>query len=175
MKHYQLIINKTGISAFDDFNSLYSDNAINICPLLEKFHINIVYVSDAKNLNFINLKPNDPMANYIEKCRPTAESTYAEIVVNEVVLNNLCLTEQELLAAIAHEIGHIIFYFLEDKSSCSEQLHEELISDMYACRIGLKESLSSLLNKLIQSGLYPNGQKLQMIIRLLNISHNNQL
>jgi len=165
MNKHQLIINKTSIKAFDYFDDIYGTKAIKICSLLEKFHINIVYVSDAKNLDHVDFKPYDPMASYVEKNRTSAESTIAEILVDETVLSYLCLNDQELHAALAHEIGHIIVFFLKHKLSLSQQ-EVEWICDEYVCDMGLKDNLMSLLTKLTFSGLYPEWQTKQLRDRL---------
>lgn len=53
------------------------------------------------------------------------------------------LTTKDKLAAIAHEIGHIIFFFLENKS-----IDEELKADEFACKMGLSIELLGLLEKI---------------------------
>ena len=62
------------------------------------------------------------------------------------------LSNHEMYAAIAHEVGHVIFFFKEEKENKKD--FEEIICDYYACLMGLAESLVSLLNKLIRSGDY---------------------
>ena len=74
-----------------------------------------------------------------------------------------------MFAAIAHEIGHIILFFREDKNSYKGQV-EEVGCDMYACKIGLAVPLSSLLRKLIESHLYSLEQVDILKNRLIYIS-----
>ena len=115
MYNYPLIINKTKLKVFDTFNKENSGLAISICPLLKKFQINAIAMSDSKHVYDIGMEDYDPFGSYIYKSQYDASSTYAEIVINENRCTELNISEQEMLAAIAHEVGHIIFFFLEDK------------------------------------------------------------
>lgn len=159
MNTHQLIINKTGIESFDAFNNEgYSSLAISICYLLEKFHIYLVNSNDTLHSKEAQLNENDAFAYYLNKDGDDASSTYAEIIVNMDVCHKLGLTRQELLAAVAHEVGHIILYFRDDKESLSVSI-EEIESDRYACKMGHSKPLSSLLQKMYASHLYSNEQE----------------
>ncbi len=148
----QLIINKTELEVFDTFNKKYCNIAISICCLLAKFQIVALRINDSEHITDIGLNEYDPMGFYINKTEYDASSTYAEIVINEKKCEELELSSHELYAAIAHEVGHVIFYFREDKENKKNM--EEIICDQYACRMGLADSLISLLDKLIGSGDY---------------------
>lgn len=171
MNTHQLIINRTGIKNFDSFNNEgYSARAVLLCPPLSKFKINLVEHSKTKYSKEIDLKENDAFTYYLyQKTDNDASSVYAEIVVNEEVCNELCLTEQEQLAAIAHEVGHIILYFREDKETLTES-EKEILSDKYACKMGLSKPLHSLLQKLIDSHICSKMQETLFQIRLLYIN-----
>lgn len=162
---YKLIINKTSFGAFDSFNDKYSAKTIDICPILKKIHINVVSHSDSFYIEQADFSDKDLFAFYINKEEDDASSTYAEIIVNEVHCSTLKLTDEEKLAALAHEIGHIIIYFREDKKECQGQA-EEIYSDLYVCKMGLGDSLCTLIHKMINSGEYPNGLMNQMKTRL---------
>ena len=112
------------------------------------------------------MKENDVFAYYLDKKDYNASSTYAEILVNIDKCKKLCLTDQEMLAALAHEIGHIIMFFREDKEHFNGQALEASC-DQYACMLGLTVPLSSLLDKLVRLGEYPEELKQQMVCRRL--------
>ncbi len=170
MNTHQLIINKTGIESFDTFNNEgYSSQAISICYLLEKFHIYLVNFNDTLYAKEAKLNKSDAFACYINKEEDDASSTYAEIIVNMDVCHKLGLTGQELLAAVAHEVGHIILYFREDKETLTES-EKEILSDKYACKMGLSKPLHSLLQKLIDSHICSKMQETLFQIRLLYIN-----
>ncbi len=155
MDKHQLIKNKTELEVFDTFNEKYSEFAISLCYLLTMFQIFAISTYDSEHVDDIGMKVSDPFGCFINKTEYDASSTYAEIVINKKKCEELELSEQEIHAAIAHEIGHVIFFFIEDKENKKDM--EEVICDQYACRMGLADSLISLLDKLISSGDYSQG------------------
>lgn len=161
----KIIINKTNFVVFDSFNDKYSAKLLDICPILNKFHINVLSHFDSTYIEQTDFSNNDLFAFYINKGDEDVSSTYAEIIVNEGHCNSLKLTDEEKLAALTHEIGHIIMYFRADKEECQGQA-EEIYSDLYACKIGLGDSLCTLIHKMINSDEYPNGLVNQMKTRL---------
>ena len=168
MSIHNLTINKTDIEFLNSFNDEFSSVAISLCPLLKKFSIYIVNHNTTDYADVAQLNENDAFAFYINKEEEDASSTYAEIIVNKDLCNTLKLTKQEIKAAVAHEIGHIITFFRTDKDKFQKQ-DEEYYSDSYACRMGLTIPLSFLLNKLIESGLYSESQVLLIKKRLSSI------
>lgn len=161
----KLIINKTSISAFDTFNEEYGEILITLYFFLKKVVINIVDYRESKYAQAANFEKNDAFAYYILDRNSIEDIIYAEIIINEDAINRLALSENEIFAAISHEIGHIIFYFRTDSALLSVE-QEEMCCDLYACRINLSESLTSLLNKLIDSGDYSEDQTQLMRKRL---------
>ena len=160
-----MINNNTNIEILNSFNEEFSHAAIEICPFLSKFQIIIVNHSDTKYASEANLTENDTFAYYLTKESEDASSTYAEIIVNKELCEKLQFTNQEYQAAVAHEIGHIIFYFNSYKDMFQGEA-EEIISDNYACRMGLSLPLSSLIKKMMSSGLYSDIQVQLMKKRL---------
>lgn len=148
----QLIKNKTEFEVFDTFNEKYSELAISLCCFLAKFQIIAISTCNSEHIDDIGMNEPDPFGCFINKTEYDASSTYAEIVINKKKCEELELSDQEIHAAIAHEIGHVIFFFIEDKENKKDM--EEVICDQYACRMGLADSLISLLDKLIGSGDY---------------------
>ena len=101
----QLMTNKTNIEAFDIFNSEYGTKALSVCPELKNITIDAVCNYDSAHLAELNLNPNDAFAYYFYY---QASQKNAEIVVNKDVIKRKNITIDATLAAIAHEIGHII-------------------------------------------------------------------
>ena len=152
-KMSDLIINKTCIEAVNDFNRLYGLQAINICPELYNITINAVYHDDSQHLSELNLNSNDAFAYFFYYEAPPK---IAEIVINEEVLLRQGMENEDILAAIAHEIGHIIS--IENHGDCFKELAAEILSDDYACKIGLRNQLILLLKKMKDCGEYSDFQ-----------------
>ena len=168
MDREQLVINRTNISAFDTFNREYALKAISICSILGKFQIIAVDYNDSLYVDKKDLKEYEAFGNYINKEEYGVSSTCAEIIVNEIVCSKLRLSEPEIMAAIAHEIGHIVFFFKSDKEQYVGQA-EEVYCDQFACKIGLAKPLYTLLNKLVLSGDYQEELVQQIKNRLIYI------
>lgn len=116
---------------------------------------------------------NDLFGCYILKVT-NIKDTISGIVINEELCSKLNLTINDKFAAIAHEIGHIMFYFLENK-----QTNEELKADEFACKIGLSAELSGLLQKIKDANIYDEGTKKVLSLRLKIINsiylHNGSI
>lgn len=141
---------------FNDFNQRYQTSVYKICPLLKDFSINIHTIDEYKKL--LETHPEIPVIDnldedvfgvYIFKSTSSAKGTISGIIINEKLCLDLKLTSGDKFAAIAHEIGHIMFFFLENK-----QIEEEFKADEFACKMGLSEELLGLLQKLKNSGIY---------------------
>ena len=148
-----LILNKTYIEAVDDFNRLYGQKAISICPELCNITISAVYHDDSQHLSELNLNSNDAFAYYFSYEAPPK---IAEIIINEEVLLRQEMDNEDIQAAIAHEIGHIIS--IENHGDCFKELPAEVLSDDYASKIGLRNQLISLLKKMKDCGEYYDFQ-----------------
>lgn len=122
MDREQLVINRTNISAFDTFNREYALKAISICSILGKFQIIAVDSNDSLYVDKKDLKEYEAFGNYINKEEYDVSSTCAEIIVNEIVCSKLRLSEPEIMAAIAHEIGHIVFFLSLTKKNMWDKL-----------------------------------------------------
>ena len=172
MDNYHLIVNKTKLEVFNTFNREYASKAISICPVLRKFQIVATNYDESSHIHDVDLKDYEAFGFYINKVGIEPSSTYAEIIVNERVCERMGLSEQEMIAAIAHEVGHIIFYFKTNKEDFQGQA-EEVCCDTYACRMGLAIPLCSLLEKLIDSGDYQMELINQMKNRLFYIAFSD--
>ena len=152
-----LIKDKTNSGLQDLLNEVLMSKAILICPILNKFSIDMVNYWDSNSVEEVNLRKNDAFSYFLKKEGFDPSTTYAEIIVNKDLWSSLCLTNKEIMAGIAHEIGHIILFFRSDKEDIKGQA-EEVCCDDYACRMGLASHLLTLLEKLIKSGLYSEMQ-----------------
>lgn len=146
---------------FGRFNHLYGDALFKICPLLKKFSIKIYTVKEYKALT--NDVPQildidtQTFANFIQKSGDTADTTQAAIVFNAALIRQMNFSEREQYASIAHEIGHFLYFFLDDKSIYSGVKGQEIYCDIIASRIGLSEDLFSAIEKLESSGIYSDS------------------
>lgn len=146
----------TGLEEFDTFEEMYKFNAYSVCNLLKEFSINVHTMGEYKELLEITSKlpviediDKDLFGCYILKETNDAKDTISGIIINEELCSQLELTTSDKLAAIAHEIGHIIFFFLENKP-----IDEELKADEFACKMGFSVELRGLLEKMKMANIY---------------------
>ena len=165
----QLITNKTDLSIFDSFNRDYSINAISLCPELADIEIIAVHHYNSNQSARKIITEKDTFAYFLDS---NITPKYAEIIINVEACELFELTDQEQHAAIAHEIGHVIFQLSSQKDYFQDQI-EELFSDDYACKIGLKSSLLSILNKFVNSGFYTE-EKLRPIWERISAIENKK-
>ena len=156
---------------FGKFSHYYGGTLISICHLLTKFKIHVYtleqYLAFADNFPKIEDVENQLFACFVKNDTPHAETTVAGIVFTQSLIDELELTESEQFAAIAHEIGHILYFYLENKDSypC-----DEVYADSVASRIGLKGLILSVIDKLICCGKYQDLDN-QLRMRKLYISN----
>lgn len=175
-----MIENHTKIVALDEFDRIFSEKAIGICPYLSKFSIHSYTKEQYENAEVKEKLPEikwdgSPLAFSLNKPDGDASLTLAVIVVDESCCELLELTNKEIMASTAHEIGHIIFFFLTNKA-IYDNVGEEIMADSYATRMGLGEQLKSTLTKLMESDLNSEGQRDMMRLRVQKIDYmmNNE-
>lgn len=146
----------TNLKEFNTFEEMYKSNVYSVCNLLNKFSINVHTIDEYKDL--LEITPKIPVVKNIDKhlfgCYVLKETndaidTISGIIINEELCSQLQLSANDKLAAIAHEIGHIFFFFLENKP-----IEEELKADEFACKIGLSIELLELLEKIKGANIY---------------------
>lgn len=164
-----LLENNTNLSTFDKFAKKYDSSIINICPYLGRFSIKIfdlneyVAIKDSKTITIDNVE-NEPLSYYIiQKDKTDASTVDAGIVFNRLICKNLKFSEEEVMAAIAHEIGHIMFFYHEENDGNKQT--EEIFADSIACQLGFKEPLLRIIDKLISSDRYTEDLHAQMRTR----------
>lgn len=165
----KMLDNQTGRSFIDTFDEYYSDAFFGICNLLEKFKIKVV---DAVNFTVPETFKDDPDAegmeplrNFIQKTEYDASSTDATIVVDFALCDKIGIKGNMLLASIAHEVGHVIFFFLSNNETYDNEA-EEMKADTYAKKVHLDIPLIESLKLLINSGYYPVELCDQMMRRI---------
>lgn len=165
--------NKTNLSVFDDVNAKFGDRLLLRCPILAKFKIRCISIDEyiqtkgSYQIEIDNVE-EQVFSCLIEKTETDASSTCAIIVVNGGLLSLFEFTINEQISMIIHEIGHIMFFFKDDKSD--DQLCEELYADRIPCEMELQEYLYSALSKLYESDLYEIGIKKQLLTRMRSIN-----
>jgi len=88
------------------------------------------------------------------------------IVINTEIIEKLELSEPELDAIIAHELGHIFNEPNKDIPNFIEE--QEFYADYFASSIGLKESLLSSIEKYLEQENAENTELFILRIRHLN-------
>lgn len=143
---------------FGRFNTLYGDNLVEYCRILNEFQISILTVEEYKSLPEgtpqIEDIETDSFAYYIQKEGDTADTTNAGIVFNSDMIDFYGFNESEQLACVAHEIGHILYFFLDNKDNYPPGQGEEIYADSIAIRIGLSAELLSAIGKIERSGIF---------------------
>lgn len=157
------------IETFTVFEKLYSSKIYEICSLLKKFSINVYNIAEyrkSEKLPIINDMELQPLACFITKDEERAETADAGIRYNELLISKLKLTDSLIQAAVAHEIGHIIFFFSSNKDEVPD--FEEFYADTLAIKLGMKNEIKELL--LIEANIYTEevNQLLQKRIMYLN-------
>lgn len=161
----------TNLKEFNTFEEIYKPNVYSVCDLLKKFSINVHTIGEY--INLLVISPKIPAIENIEKnlfgcyiLKETndAKGTISGIIINEKLCSQMELTTKDKLAAIAHEIGHIIFFFLENKS-----IDEELKADEFACKMGLSIELLGLLEKIKRANIYDEATSKYLEWRLMTI------
>lgn len=169
----------TDFKEFNTFEEIYKSNVYSICDLLKKFSINVHTIGEYKKLLVIapqlpTIKniDKDLFGCYILKETNDAKDTISGIIINEELCSQLELTTKDKLAAIAHEIGHIFFFFLKNKP-----IDEELKADEFACKMGLSIELLGLLEKIKKANIYDEATSKYLEWRLMIIKeyiHNSK-
>lgn len=169
----KMLDNQTGRSIIDTFDEYYSDAFFGICNLLEKFKIKVV---DSVNYEVpevfegnADAEGDEPLRNFIQKDGYDASTTDATIVIDFALCEKIGIKGNLLLAALAHEVGHLIFYFLNNKEMYDKEA-EEMKADSYAKRVHLDIPLKEVLNLLRKSERYPSELCEQMQRRIDNLN-----
>lgn len=151
-----LFENLSNSRIFEEFERMTAEAVFSICYILKKFKIKVITIEDYRqltNVPSIEGLEKQPMANFVFKYEQDASTTLATIIVNEKVCKSFGFSKSELFAIIAHEIGHIIYFFSDCKDPENKQA-EEIFADHIAELLGLKNELKEVISKLITSDFF---------------------
>lgn len=142
-----LLENRTKIKAVDVFEEVCSHKAIEVCAILSNYTIQVISKIDYENSPVTNELMD---FNYDDTPLWFIHSEIEDeffIVVDEVFCKELNFSEEELMACIAHEIGHIMYAFYTEYDDADEPM-KEFVADRYALKMGLGKELFTTLEKL---------------------------
>lgn len=152
-----MFINFTGFPIFEDFERRFQDFLFLKYPHISKVEIQCHSIEGYLKLDNAP-KLDDVAADAFRfTIQRNKENVIAYIIISQPVCNSLNLSEPELLASIAHEVGHIIHYFNSSLIGLNDLIHESK-ADEVASFLNLSKPLSSVLEKLISSGYYTDYQ-----------------
>ena len=161
-----MFINNTDSIIFDEFEHKYANCIYAQYPHISNVNIHCVYPEQylrLKNVPNIDDIESDPFAY---SCSNTGNNCIAYIIYSPIICSSLGLNNDELDAAIAHEVGHIVHYFNTSLENCPNIVCE-IKADEVATYLGLKSSLINVLSKLVHSNNYTenqiNGMKKRML------------
>lgn len=115
-----------------------------------------------KNVPLIEGLSNDAFAFSVDA---KSDAVFAAIIISPELYELFNFTEMEKMAAIAHEVGHIIHYFNETLNAAGTMMIE-IKADEVAAELGLAEPLKSVLHKLKSSKQYSKNQCQLMDLRI---------
>lgn len=144
-----LLDNRIKMNAVNVFEESYSHKAIEICAILSNYTIQVISKNDYES-NPIAHEFADFDYNYTPLWFLHSEiEDEFYIVIDEGFCKELSFSEEELMACIAHEIGHIIYAFHAEYNDADEPM-KEFVADRYALEIGLGKELYTTLEKLME-------------------------
>jgi hypothetical protein len=167
---YQMIINQTGASIFDDFKRKYIDDIYAMYPHIAHMEIYCLDTEQYANLDGVPAFDRLDDTPFAYSCnRDDVNKVIGYVIYSPNICSFFEFNSSEFEAAIAHEIGHIIHYFNESLKDLP-QICQEIKADEVADKLGLKDALISILSKFIQSNKFPDCQKHDMEKRLLYLN-----
>lgn len=163
-----MFINHTLDNIFVDFERKYEQ-----CIYTQYHHICNVSIHCLYTEQYLQLK-DVPTFDTLDKdpfafsCKRIEETNLVEayIIYSPSICNSLKFNGDEINAAIAHEVGHIVHYFNESLQGLP-QICQEIKADEIVSLLDLKESLISTLYKLINSKRFTECQCNDLIKRIM--------
>lgn len=144
-----MLDNKTSNKIIDTFNYKYAQLLIDKCNVLSNHTILVLSKTQYQYCELYNEFKN---VDYDDTPLWFVHSSINDdfvIIIDFEFCSRLKLSDDEIMASIAHEIGHIMYYF-HDNYDDNDDMLKELIADRYAIGIGLGKPLISTLEKLIK-------------------------
>lgn len=154
-----MISNHTEIKEFDLFEEKYSKILFSLYPHIEKYILHCFTFDDYKSLENVPILDFSDLDIFGFSFDDTNKKNdiNAAIIISPSMCRELELENTEILAAIAHEIGHII-YLSCDRIKNMSGCWKEIYADKIATDIGLSKPMTSLLMKLKSSNYYSQEQ-----------------
>ena len=163
-----MFINNTSEIIFDEFSHKYEFRIYAKYYHLRDTNIHFIYSEQYLRLEkvpFIESLDNDPFA--FSCCRNKYNNNVeAYIIYSPFNCKLYNLNNDEINAAISHEVGHIVHYFNETLNGKPNIIHE-IKADEVVAYLGLSLPLSNLLTKLIASNKFTDYQEQSMKKRIM--------
>ena len=152
-------------SIFDDFEAKYQNKIFGAYPHISKF--SIICNTTEQYLEYKDVPKIDNVESdtFCYAIKNVDKRITPFIIFSPRLCAKLDLSVMEKYAAIAHEVGHIVHYFNASLNGACNLIHE-IKADEIVARLFLANQLSSLLHKLIESGLYTKYQINIMLKRI---------
>lgn len=165
----KLFNNHTSDNIFQEFEQRFGSILYQKYTHLSVLCIDCYTVSQYKlqeNVPLIEGLSNDTFAYSIDvKSDGVQRAVFAAIILSPELYELFNFTEMEKMAAIAHEVGHVIHYFNQALSTAGTMMIE-IKADEVAAKLGLAEPLKSVLHKLKSSKRYSKEQCQLMDLRI---------
>ena len=161
----KLFNNHTSDNIFQEFEQKFGPILYQKYTHLSALCIHCYTISQYKlqeNVPLIEGLSNDTFAFSIDS---KSDAVFAAIILSPELYELLNFTEMEKMAAIAHEVGHVIHYFNEALNTAGTMMIE-IKADEVAAELGLAEPLKSVLHKLKSSKQYSEKQCQLMDLRI---------
>lgn len=173
-----LFNNHTSDSVFHEFEQKFKSILYQKYPHLSALCIDCYTASQYKqqgNVPLIKGLSNDTFAYSIDvKSDGDQRAVFAAIILSPELCGLFNFTKMEKMAAIAHEVGHIIHHFNETLNTAGTMMIE-IKADEVVAKLGIAEHLKSVLHKLKSSKRYSKEQcqLMDLRIQMLNYYDNS--
>lgn len=161
-----MFYNHTNNKIFDDFEHKYKDDIYALFPHISDIEIHFFNTEQYQQLEDVPGFDTLDYDAFAFSCNRINDIVIANVIFSPSICSALNFSFDELTAAIAHEIGHIIHYFntaLVD-APC---IYTEMKADEVVAQLKLRKPLIKVLEKLIQSGKYSVSQCNDMTKRIM--------
>lgn len=164
-----LFNNHTSDDIFQNFEQKFKPILYQKYPHLSTLQIDCytaIQYKQQESVPLIEDLSNDTFAYSIDvKTDGEQRTVFAAIILSPELCKSLNFTKMEKMAAIAHEVGHIIHYFNKALSKAGNMMFE-IKADEVAAKLGIAKPLKSVLHKLKSSKRYSKEQCQLMDLRI---------
>lgn len=165
----KLFNNHTSDNIFKEFEQRFRSILYQGYPHLSTLCIDCYTASQYKqqeNIPQIEWQSSDTFAYSIDlKSDGVQRTVFAAIILSSELCELFNFTRMEKMAAIAHEVGHIIHHFNNALNGAGTMM-KEIKADEIAAKLGLAVPLKSVLHKLKSSERYSKEQCKLMDLRI---------